>query len=186
MRGTWIFKEPHFKNGLTTFCHRQPSNSLGCATRMLRFVKSMKLQGSIHRRQAICRRKDQNAATYGHLPFHRSTNDDEVFYRYELFLTSRRINQTTQLVAPGTFAAPQSELPFMPTGLSAVARCALPSLFCAVALGNSTRRGNGHEVRRQRPALRSIRWGRGSHVSQRHKEPRPNRESGGSSHSVNA
>ena len=75
--------------------------------------------------------KGPDSATYGHLPFHRSTNDDEVFYRYESFPTSRRINQTTQLVAPGTFAAPQSELPFMPTGLSAVARCALPSLFPA-------------------------------------------------------
>ena len=45
--------------------------------------------------------KGPDSATYGHLPFHRSTNDDEVFYRYELFPTSRRINQTTQLVARG-------------------------------------------------------------------------------------
>jgi len=70
-------------------------------------------------------------AVYGHVPLFGLTKTDDVFYRYESFPTSRRINQSTLQVAPGTFAAPQSELPFMPTGLSAVARCALPSVMPA-------------------------------------------------------
>jgi hypothetical protein len=70
-------------------------------------------------------------AIYGHLPFWKTTWPDEVFYRYESFPTSRRIDQTRLTIAPGTYAAPASELFFMPTGLSAVARQALPSLMPA-------------------------------------------------------
>jgi hypothetical protein len=68
---------------------------------------------------------------YGHLPFQKITWPDDVFYRYESFPTSRRIDQTHLTIAPGTYAAPASELFFMPTGLSAVARQALPSLMPA-------------------------------------------------------
>src|SRR5262245_280715 len=77
------------------------------------------------------------AYVYGHLPFQKSTDKDDVFYRYESFPTSLRLLQTPQPnaphggIAPGTYAAPASELPFMPTGLSAVARQALPSLMPA-------------------------------------------------------
>lgn len=68
---------------------------------------------------------------YGHLPFTATTGPSDVFYRYEPFPTSRRINRATGSIAPGTYAAPELEEPFMPTGFSAVARCALPSLFPA-------------------------------------------------------
>lgn len=68
---------------------------------------------------------------YGHLPFQQLTGAEDVYYRYESFPTSRRINQATGEIAPGTYAAPASELFFMPTGLSAVARQALPSLMPA-------------------------------------------------------
>lgn len=68
---------------------------------------------------------------YGHLPFHTATGPEDVYYRYESFPTSRRINQGGGTIAPGTYAAPASELFFMPTGLSAVARQALPSLMPA-------------------------------------------------------
>jgi hypothetical protein len=71
------------------------------------------------------------AYVYGHLPFGGQTGANDVYYRYESFPTSRRILQQPMTIAPGTYAAPASELPFMPTGLSAVARQALPSLIAA-------------------------------------------------------
>lgn len=72
-----------------------------------------------------------NSWTYGHLPFIGVTGTDDVFYRWEPWPTSRRIDQKTGRVAAGTFTAPMSELQFMPTGFSAVARLALPGLLPA-------------------------------------------------------
>jgi hypothetical protein len=68
---------------------------------------------------------------YGHLPFGVVTAPNDVFYRFEAWPTSRRIHQNTNLIAPGTYASPMSELPSLATGFSAVARNALPSLFPA-------------------------------------------------------
>lgn len=75
-------------------------------------------------------------APYGHLMFHAQTAADDVFYRWEAFPSSLRIKRGASpaapgSIAPGTFAAPASELPFMPTGFAAVARCALPNPFPA-------------------------------------------------------
>jgi hypothetical protein len=71
------------------------------------------------------------AYVYGHLQFHGTTQANDIFYRYESFPTSRRINQATKTIAADTFAAPESEMPLTPSGFSAVARFALPSLFPA-------------------------------------------------------
>jgi hypothetical protein len=72
------------------------------------------------------------AAAYGHLPFHGICSGQEVFYRYEPYPTSIRIDQSAgRVIKAGTFASPLSELPFIPTGLAAVARYALPSLLPA-------------------------------------------------------
>ena len=66
------------------------------------------------------------ATVYGHLPFLGITGPDDAVYRWEASPLSRRIDQATGKVAPGTFTAPLAEVPFMPTGLDAVARLALP------------------------------------------------------------
>ncbi len=68
---------------------------------------------------------------YGHLPLVGASQSDDVYYRYEPFPSSKRIDQKKRSCSPGTFASPASELPFLPTGLSVVARCALPSVFPA-------------------------------------------------------
>jgi hypothetical protein len=69
---------------------------------------------------------------YGHLPLHGICSGDEVFYRYESYPTSIRIDQGNQRVKePETFASPMSDLPLVPTGLAAVSRYALPSLLPA-------------------------------------------------------
>ncbi len=66
---------------------------------------------------------------YGHLPHQARCDGSDVFYRYEAFPTSLRIDQVNQKVTkPDTYAAPFSEKDFTPTGLSAVGRFALPSL----------------------------------------------------------
>lgn len=70
-------------------------------------------------------------AVYGHLQFHGVTQANDIFYRYEPFPTSRRINPATNTIAPDTFAAPKSEVKLTPSGFSAVARFALQSLFPA-------------------------------------------------------
>lgn len=69
--------------------------------------------------------------TYGHLPFIGVTGTDDIFYRWEPWPISKRIDQATGQVAPDTFTAPMSEVQFMPTGFSAVARLALPGLLPA-------------------------------------------------------
>jgi hypothetical protein len=61
------------------------------------------------------------------LPIGDQTGADDVYYRYERFPTSRRVNQSKRTIEPETYAVPSSELEFMPTGFSAVARCALPT-----------------------------------------------------------
>lgn len=65
-------------------------------------------------------------------PFRTITKPSEVFYRFEPWPTSRRINQGDQSIAAETYAAPESELFFAPTGFAAVARYALPQIFPAV------------------------------------------------------
>jgi hypothetical protein len=68
---------------------------------------------------------------YGHLPFKAKTLPGTVFYRWEAYPTSRRIDLAAKTIAKDTYAAPASEVPFAPTGFAAVARFALPSLMPA-------------------------------------------------------
>lgn len=49
------------------------------------------------------------------------------FYRFSPFNNDRRIDQKTGDFLPGTYCCPESEIPFVPTGFSAVGRFALPS-----------------------------------------------------------
>jgi hypothetical protein len=65
---------------------------------------------------------------YGHLPFTATTQPNEVFYRCEHWLTSRRVLVASNSVLGGTFGFPTSELRFVPTGFAAVGRYALPDL----------------------------------------------------------
>jgi hypothetical protein len=67
---------------------------------------------------------------YGHLPFHGLCSGGDFYYRYEQFPNSLRITGNT-VTKPDTYAAPESERDFTPTGLSAVGRFALPSLLPA-------------------------------------------------------
>ena len=67
-----------------------------------------------------------------HLPFNTLTEDGEVFYRWESWPSSKRIDQSTNTIAPWTFVSPSSEVPFSLTGFSAVSRMALPSFFPAM------------------------------------------------------
>lgn len=69
-------------------------------------------------------------SVHGHLPFSGKTGSGSVFYRAEPFPRSRYIDPTTQRVSvgDGLFGFPPSELPFVPTGFSAVGRYALPNV----------------------------------------------------------
>jgi hypothetical protein len=73
------------------------------------------------------------AAIYGHLPFGTVTAADSVIYRWEAFPGSRRVFKGggAGYVIADTYAAPASEVPFAPTGFSALARFALPNLLPA-------------------------------------------------------
>ena len=68
------------------------------------------------------------AYIYGHLPFDGTTQANDVFYRCEHWLTSRRVLLSTGDILAGTYGFPESELPFVPTGFAAVGRYALPNL----------------------------------------------------------
>jgi hypothetical protein len=71
------------------------------------------------------------AYVYGHMQFYGDTEPDDVFYRYEYFPTSLRIDQKTESITKGTYASPFVEAQFVPTGFGAVARFALPTLMPA-------------------------------------------------------
>jgi hypothetical protein len=53
------------------------------------------------------------------------------FHRFSAFHPDRRVNPATGSFLPGTYAAPQSEVPFVPTGFTAVGRFALPNTLPA-------------------------------------------------------
>lgn len=66
---------------------------------------------------------------YGHLPHLGMCMGHEVFYRYESSPTSARIDLVKgEVILNDTYASPVLELPFIHSGLAAVARYALPSL----------------------------------------------------------
>lgn len=50
-----------------------------------------------------------------------------VFYRFSAFHPDRRVDPATGDFVSGTYATPESELPFAPTGFAAVGRFALPN-----------------------------------------------------------
>jgi len=49
------------------------------------------------------------------------------FHRFSPYYPDRRVDPVTGDFSPGTYACPESEVPFVPTGFSAVGRFALPS-----------------------------------------------------------
>jgi hypothetical protein len=55
---------------------------------------------------------------------------NRVFYRFSAFSPDRRVNSSGDFLA-GTYAAPESEVPFVPTGFVAVGRFALPNILPA-------------------------------------------------------
>ena len=54
-----------------------------------------------------------------------------VFHRYSAFNPDHRVDPITGNFVPGTYAVPESEAPFIPTGFAAVGRLALPNLIPA-------------------------------------------------------
>lgn len=96
------------------------------------------------------------------LPAHRT------FHRFSAFNPDRRVNPSTGSFVPGTYACPESEVPFVPTGFIAVGRFALPNSlpashhfvieapagttvdFGTVALDRAGRRGSGSILLRAR------------------------------------
>src|SRR3984885_5160178 len=70
------------------------------------------------------------ASIYGHLPFHGLCSGNEVFYRYEHYPTSIRLDLATgEIKKRDTYAAPSLELDYVKSGLGAVARYALLHFF---------------------------------------------------------
>lgn len=65
----------------------------------------------------------------GHLPFRTTTLADDVFYRFEPWPVSGRIQQHSRRVIADTYAAPFREAPFVASGFGAVGRYALPRLI---------------------------------------------------------
>jgi hypothetical protein len=56
---------------------------------------------------------------------------NRVFHRFSAFNPDRRVDPVTGSFLPGTYAVPESEVPFVPTGFVAVGRFALPNNFPA-------------------------------------------------------
>ncbi len=66
---------------------------------------------------------------YGHLPHAGLCKGNEVFYRYESTPSSARIDLAQgEVILSDTYASPILEVPFIQSGLAAVARYALPSV----------------------------------------------------------
>jgi len=52
---------------------------------------------------------------------------NRVFHRFSAFNPDPRVDPATGSFRPGTYAVPESEIPFLPTGFAVVGRLALPS-----------------------------------------------------------
>ncbi len=61
----------------------------------------------------------------------RTSSDPHAFIRYSARRQDPRVDRRTGNFAPGTYAAPWSEVPLVPSGFAAVARYALPNPFAA-------------------------------------------------------
>ncbi|MBS7587421.1 hypothetical protein [Ancylobacter defluvii] len=70
----------------------------------------------------------------GQLPFATRSQAGTVVYRWEPFPVSRRCRAGGSEIAAASFAAPEQERPFMPSGFAAASRLALPSLLPACFL----------------------------------------------------
>lgn len=69
---------------------------------------------------------------YGHLPFHGISSGTDVYYRYEPYPTSRRIDRLQgKVILANTFASPELDAAYVNSGLGVVARYALPQLLPA-------------------------------------------------------
>lgn len=66
---------------------------------------------------------------YGHLPFAKRTQANEIYYRCEPWPKSVRIQQNIKRILAHTFACPGSEVPFLTSGFATVGRYALPNLM---------------------------------------------------------
>jgi hypothetical protein len=62
---------------------------------------------------------------------HDTLKANRLFYRYSAFSPDKRVDPKTGNFLPGTYAAPASEVPFVPTGFIAVGRFALPNTLPA-------------------------------------------------------
>lgn len=69
----------------------------------------------------------RQAALPSSLVKHVSLSANRVFHRFSAFNPDRRIDPVTGSFLRGTYAAPESEVPFVPTGFVAVGRFALPN-----------------------------------------------------------
>lgn len=69
---------------------------------------------------------------YAHLPLNGNTQLGDVFYRCEAMPVSRALDVQNDIIRAGTYAFPESEGPFIPTGLSVVGRYASPCFFPAI------------------------------------------------------
>jgi hypothetical protein len=58
---------------------------------------------------------------------HTTLTSNRFFHRFSAFCPDRRVNPSTGSFVAGTFATPESEIPFIPTGFAAVGRLALPN-----------------------------------------------------------
>jgi len=67
------------------------------------------------------------AALPSSLVKHVSLTVRRTFHRFSAFNPDRRVDPRTGNFLPGTYAAPESEVPFVPTGFTAVGRFALPN-----------------------------------------------------------
>jgi hypothetical protein len=67
------------------------------------------------------------AALPSSLVKHVSLSANRVFHRFSAFNPDRRVDSITGNFLPGTYAVPESEVPFVPTGFTAVGRFALPN-----------------------------------------------------------
>lgn len=117
------------------------------------------------------------SGVYGHLPFGWHCGPNDVFYRYEPWPMSRRIDPFRQTIRQGKYASPASALSFNRTGFAAVARYALPGLL-VLSMGTPTRRWHTAELRGFRAAVRPIRRRRGGLLPLHNAKSRPDRKSG--------
>ena len=117
-----------FRNGVQALAGLESSTTIVAAPQPTQFLL---LSPRIPKTLPVSATSPVPLITPSTLAKHQTLSKPRQFHRFSPFNPDRRVDPSTGDFLPGTYAVPESELPFCQTGFAAVGRLALPSVMPA-------------------------------------------------------